>query len=671
MRFCHECGATVAPEDVFCSYCGVSLQLNHVAPESPDVNVSNAGNVVETTSADSNKAEASEGGQTNLTVGAATQFESKPQADVFMAIDNKVESDFPPPDFKDPAGETPEDLPSNDEPETVLRQSINLNNDVQSNDVAIADVAIASISEEDRSSNNPFIAAQPQRPAQNNISRPLETPSSKSSKLKLLDNNTVLNRRYEIVRRIGGGGMGAVYLAKDLNLGGVPRAVKEMIQAYVDESQQEKAVQDFRRESLLLSQLEHPGIPTIYDYFYDEDLGRFYLVMKYISGGDLAGKLRATPENRIDEGSVTEWAIQIADVLDYLHNQQPPIVYRDLKPSNIMLDASGKAMLIDFGIARWVKKEEKGVTAVGTMGYAPPELFAGNADPRSDIYSLGATMFHLLTGADPQSNPLLIFDFTKNPRPRDVNPSLSVEIEDILLRTVEYSAGQRFESAAKMREALQKHLANLRAGRLTFVRKTATSVQPAAPSPRQPVLPAKSQPGANLVFCGFCGEKIVATDLFCAYCGAPQQSAPPSQSPPAASAQLEQTLFSSAPPLSKTIGANTARLIVLGTQQLDEPVFPLEKDTNLIGREDRRSNIFPEIDLTRFDDPEDARISRRHARIWREGASFMIEDLKSANGTILIFEDNQVLRLQPNQPHALNNGDKLKLGKTTLRFHAS
>src|SRR6266545_3044922 len=244
--------------------------------------------------------------------------------------------------------------------------------------------------------------------------------------VKQLDPGSVLNGRYEIVRRIGGGGMGAVYLAKDRNLGEAPRAVKEMIESHIDDSQHEKAIADFKRESLLLTELEHPSIPTVYDYFYDDASERFYLVMKFIPGSDLASRLRASPGGRIDELSVTEWGIQVADVLHYLHTRPQPIIYRDLKPANLMLDSNvNRIMLIDFGIARWVNKKEKGVTAVGTMGYAPPELFSGQADPRVDIYSLGATMFHLLTGSDPQDNPLLIFDFAKNPRPRQINPALS------------------------------------------------------------------------------------------------------------------------------------------------------------------------------------------------------------------------------------------------------
>ena len=171
----------------------------------------------------------------------------------------------------------------------------------------------------------------------------------------------------------------------------------------------------------------------------------------------------------MDEVNITDWAIQIADVLDYLHHRQPPIVYRDLKPSNIMIDGNtGRAMLIDFGIARWVNKEEKGVTAVGTMGYAPPELFSGNVETRSDIYSLGSTMFHLLTGADPQSNPLLIFDFEKHPRPRQINPSLSDQIERLLMRVGRIQRSKSFSVCRRNARRIKKHLENLKGGKVTF-----------------------------------------------------------------------------------------------------------------------------------------------------------------------------------------------------------
>ena len=457
-------------------------------------------------------------------------------------------------------------------------------------------------------------------------SRADEVPGRRA-KPKALASGKVLNNRYEIVRRIGGGGMGAVYLAKDRNLGEAPRAVKEMIESHLDDSQHEKAIADFKRESLLLTELEHPSIPTVYDYFYDDMSERFYLVMKFIPGSDLASRLRGTTGGRIDELTVTEWGMQVADVLHYLHTRPQPIIYRDLKPANLMLDSNlNRIMLIDFGIARWVNKKEKGVTAVGTMGYAPPELFGGHADPRVDIYSLGATMFHLLTGSDPQDNPLLIFDFTKNPRPRQINPGLSSEMERLLIRAVEYKPEHRFQSGAEMRDSLRVHLDKLRSGQVTFG------------------LPGVDLGGDTvavaIVFCGFCGGRIAADDIFCAHCGSKQPMGVDS---------------------SSRLARATAKLVVAGTTELDAS-FNLQKDSNLVGRTDPLSNIFPEVDLSRFD-PQ-TKVSRRHARIWREGEAYLVEDLGSVNGTVI----NDIIRLEPRQPRALDSGDRIKLGETTLHF---
>ncbi|HEX7332808.1 MAG TPA: protein kinase [Pyrinomonadaceae bacterium] len=448
--------------------------------------------------------------------------------------------------------------------------------------------------------------------------------------VKQLASNTVLNGRYEIVRRIGGGGMGAVYLAKDRNLGDAPRAVKEMVESHLDPTQHEKAIGDFKRESLLLTSLEHPSIPTIYDYFYDDTLSRFYLVMKYISGGDLASRMRAAVGGRLDEKTVADWGMQVADVLDYLHSRPKPIIYRDLKPANLMIDGNtGRVMLIDFGIARWVSQQEKGVTAVGTMGYAPPELFSGRVQPASDVYSLGATMFHLLTGADPQDNPLLIFDFTKNPRPRQIAPSISSEMEHILMRSVEYKPEDRFRTAREMRNVLADHLDNLIHGRVSYGMP--------APAVGQETVQVQT------VYCGFCGGRIAADDVFCAHCGARQ---------PLAAVGSSALLHAVRP---------TAKLVVTGTTELDAS-FILQKDSNLLGRTDPHSNIFPEIDLSRFD-PE-TKVSRRHARIWLEGETFLVEDLGSVNGTVI----NDSVRLAPRQPRVLDSGDKLRVGETTLHF---
>src|SRR6266403_469311 len=448
--------------------------------------------------------------------------------------------------------------------------------------------------------------------------------------VKQLDPGTVLNSRYEIVRRIGGGGMGAVYLAKDRNLGDAPRAVKEMVEAHLDPALHEKAIGDFKRESLLLTSLEHPSIPTIYDYFYDETLSRFYLVMKYISGGDLASRMRSSSGGRLDEKTVADWGMQVADVLEHLHSRPKAIIYRDLKPANLMIDGnSGRVMLIDFGIARWVTQQEKGVTAVGTMGYAPPELFSGRVEPASDVYSLGATMFHLLTGSDPQDNPLLIFDFAKNPRPRQIAPSISSEMEHILMRAVEYKPEDRFRTAGELRNELATHLERLNQGRVSY----------GAPSPQLGGETVQVQ----TVYCGFCGGRIAADDVFCAHCGARQ---------PLSGVGSSAMLHAVRP---------TAKLVVAGTTELDAS-FILQKDSNLLGRTDPHSNIFPEIDLSRFD-PE-TKVSRRHARIWLEGETFHVEDLGSVNGTVI----NDSVRLAPRQPRVLDSGDKLRLGETTLHF---
>jgi serine/threonine-protein kinase len=463
-----------------------------------------------------------------------------------------------------------------------------------------------------------------------NVTQQKGTTGGRQPLVKQLETGSVLNGRYEIVRRIGGGGMGAVYLAKDRNLGDAPRAVKEMVESHLDPGQHEKAIGDFKRESLLLTSLEHPSIPTIYDYFYDEALGRFYLVMKYISGGDLASRMRAALHGRLDEKTVTDWGMQVADVLEYLHSRPKPIIYRDLKPANLMIDGNtGRIMLIDFGIARWVSQQEKGVTAVGTMGYAPPELFSGRVQPASDVYSLGATMFHLLTGSDPQDNPLLIFDFSKNPRPRQIAPSLSTEMEQILMRSVEYRPEDRFRTAGELRNELASHLEKLMSGRVSY----------GMPGPQLGGETVQVQ----TVYCGFCGGRIAADDVFCAHCGARQ---------PLAGVGSSALLHASRP---------TAKLVVAGTTELDAS-FILQKDSNLLGRTDPHSNIFPEIDLSRFD-PE-TKVSRRHARIWLEGETFLVEDLGSVNGTVI----NDSVRLAPRQPRVLDSGDKLRVGETTLHF---
>ncbi|OYT71456.1 MAG: hypothetical protein CFK52_08150 [Chloracidobacterium sp. CP2_5A] len=437
---------------------------------------------------------------------------------------------------------------------------------------------------------------------------------------KQLAPETLLEGRYRIVKRIGGGGMGSVYLAYDQKFGPANdktrRAVKEMFDVFTDAAQRQKAIEDFQREGQLLASLEHPSIPTVYDYFVNE--GKYYLVMKYVPGGDLAKKLKESASGYIDERTVTEWAIQVCDVLDYIHNQNPPVIYRDLKPANLMLDDTrtpARVMLIDFGIARFVSPTQKGVTAIGTMGYAPPELFSGQVEPRSDLYSLGATMFHLLTGSDPQDNPLLIFDFDRYPRPRDINPKLSKGIETIVIKAVAHKAQDRPASAAEMKRMLEEHLRRL-------------------DNPPMPSL--------DLAFCVACGGSIAPDDAFCPHCGAAQPGAGARGAGPRPAARLQ----------------------VLGAQGQVTAAYELTKESMLLGRMDPHTGNFPEIDLTPHD--FETKVSRRHARLFQEDGRFFIEDLSSVNGTFL----NGAMRLTPKTPHPLQEGDELKLGETRVRFTA-
>jgi len=449
---------------------------------------------------------------------------------------------------------------------------------------------------------------------------------------------TLLQNRYEIGRRVGGGGMGNVYQAYDRNLDYALRAVKEMIEMFSDPEMREKAVEDFRREAKLLASLKHPSIPIVYDHFIEG--GRYYLVMEFIMGGDLATRLKLVG-GRFDELTVTMWAIQVCDVLEYLHSRQPPIIYRDLKPANLMIDPeANRVMLIDFGIARCVAPMQRGVTAIGTMGYAPPELFSGQVEPRSDIYSLGATMFHFLTGEDPRDKPLLIFDFTKNPTPCQLNPEITPQMERILMRAVEQAPENRFSSAREMKQVLEEHLTLLRQGQPDRVE---SAQQAAFGEIVRTTGPTVAPPRAvtEKVYCSNCGVQIGVDDIFCAFCGARQ-------------------------PLEIEPMRSSARLMVLSLDTNEiRGTFGLVKESNLIGRTDPISGIFPDVDLSRHD-PQ-SKVSRRHARIWRESNRYLVEDLNSVNGTII----NEALQLTPKTPHPLKDGDLLRLGEVKLLFKVS
>jgi len=248
-----------------------------------------------------------------------------------------------------------------------------------------------------------------------------------------LNSGTVLAGRYLIERSLGGGGMGVVYLARDQRLANRPCAIKEMVDHFIDQQQRLEANDYFAREADTLAQLKHQAIPAITDRF--DDQNRHYLVMEYVEGRNLEEELAARNGEPLPEGLVIDVARQLCDVLAYLHNMTPPIVYRDMKPSNVMLTSKGRVVLVDFGIARLFKAARKG-TMIGTLGFAPPEQYKGEIDPRSDIYSLAATMHYMLTARDPEKFPPFSFPKLKELRP-EASSNLAAAIDSALSYNLE------------------------------------------------------------------------------------------------------------------------------------------------------------------------------------------------------------------------------------------
>ena len=277
----------------------------------------------------------------------------------------------------------------------------------------------------------------------------------------LLGYKTVLTDRYQIVSVLGFGAMGAVYLAEDQRLVGRRCAIKEN-RPNADENPEVMARmrEQFLAEARVLARLDHPGLPKVSDYFVTEN-NREYLVMDYVEGEDLTSMLERT-QRPLAEEAVLKWADQVLDALTYLHSQRPqPIIHRDIKPANIRVNLQGRVRLVDFGLVKLLdagRPETKvELRGLGTPAYAPLEQFATSeehTDTRSDIYALGATLYHLLTNLYPPDvhqrllNPEVLLP------PRRLNPHISENTERVILKAMGIHPDQRYQSAEEMRQAL-------------------------------------------------------------------------------------------------------------------------------------------------------------------------------------------------------------------------
>lgn len=286
----------------------------------------------------------------------------------------------------------------------------------------------------------------------------------------------IVQGRYQIQRVLGQGGMGSVYLAQDVRL---PRswALKEMSDHFTDPAERAEAEASFNAEAQILAGLNHPNLPRISDFF--QEAGRHYLVMDYIAGETLEQRLGRGP---LSVPETLALGTQIADTLAYLHSQPEPVIFRDLKPANVILAADGRPTLVDFGIARVFRAEGvKDTRPLGTPGYAAPEQYGrGQSDARTDLFALGATLHHALSGIDPGDKPFQFGPLS------ELRGDVPAALERIVLRAVSLKPEDRLQSAADLRQALAGVERELSMSGVLPTSSKTTDLSQAAPPPAAP-----------------------------------------------------------------------------------------------------------------------------------------------------------------------------------------
>jgi serine/threonine protein kinase len=326
----------------------------------------------------------------------------------------------------------------------------------------------------------------------------------------LLPANRKLNGdRYLIIRKLAQGGQSAVYLALD-SADGRRIAIKEMSGSQLTPGERPKAVNDFLREANILMRLSHPGLCRVFGTFI-EDGGKPFLVMEYIEGHNLEDELieRGRP---LDWQSVATWGMMLADVLSYLHGQNPPIIYRDLKPANVMLLRTGAIKLIDFGIARQLYPARLRDTArLGTDGYAPLEQYSGHSEMRSDVYALGSSLYHLLTGRVPEPAPLRYTGQALTPI-RAVNPEVPEALDRVIGQMMHLDARKRLPDARAARHALDWACRAATRPGMSGSGSPIAGTRPTA-NPAAPIWGAAGTPNGSVPVPGVPIDEINTTDL--------------------------------------------------------------------------------------------------------------------------------------------------------------
>lgn len=445
---------------------------------------------------------------------------------------------------------------------------------------------------------------------------------------------TVLRSRYRITRLVAGGGMAWVYKVEERVADGRRQiwAMKELRADADDAHSMEEGRQLFRQEANILVKLRHHNLPRVCAFF--EDHGRSYLVMEFIHGESLEKRL-AHANAPLLQSQVIDWAVQVCDVLTYLHSRPQPVIFRDMKPSNIMVTLEGRIKLIDFGIARTYKiGKRRDTITMGSENYAAPEQWGkAQSDARADIYGLGATVYHLLTNVPP------LPAFVPSPRVpvQQYNQSVSAAMVAIVDRAMEHDRKRRFASAQEMRTALIAAASRRDRRRLTLYAHPAntqlgsTSHPPATEGVvRHTPIPTAQPPNrqASTKACPECGTLNRCLARFCRRCG--------------------HAMIPPMPPILSLIEPAGARW-----------EFPLTGAGALVGRPGGERPV--DLDMT-FYDPE-GYISRNHAHIAVSNRRHHITDLGSANGTFV-----NGTALIANVPQSLRHGDRVRLGRVVLEF---